>query len=203
MRRPDAVSVLVLAAGASRRMGQPKQLLPLGGVPLLQHVVDRAATCGVGEVVVVVGYQAAAVAGGLDLPPGVRTVINPDHAAGQATSLRRGITAVRAGTEAALVLLGDEPGVREDAVAAVVDAWVAGAGPVVRAVYMGRPGHPVLLGRPVWGDLARLVGDHGARELIQARPDLVHQVEVGGDPPQDVDTPDDYRRITGASPGTG
>jgi molybdenum cofactor cytidylyltransferase len=203
VRTPDAVSVLVLAAGASRRMGQPKQLLPLGGVPLLQHVVDRAATCGTGEAVVILGHQAAAVAEGLDLPPGVRMVINADHAAGQATSLRCGIMAVRAGTEAVLVLLGDQPGVRDDAIAAVVDAWVAGAGPVVRAVYMGRPGHPVLLGRPVWGDLARLVGDHGARELIQARPNLVHQVEVGGDPPEDVDTPDDFRRMTGASPGTG
>lgn len=172
-------------------MGRPKQLLPLGGRPLLQHVVDLAAS-ELDETVLVLGASAAEIQTAVALPPGVRVVLNPDAAEGQATSLRAGLAAMGSEVTGALVLLGDQPGVRSDAVRALATA----RGPIARASYGGRPGHPVRLDRSVWAEVMALGGDSGARELIRRVPGLLIEVEVGGDPPPDVDTPEDYARLT-------
>jgi molybdenum cofactor cytidylyltransferase len=171
-------------------MGRPKQLLPLGGRPLLQHVVDLAGA-ELAESVLVLGAAAAEIHAAVTLPPTVRVVLNPAAAEGQATSLRTGLAAMPPEVSAALVLLGDQPGVRPDAVRAVA----SGPGPIRRASYGGRPGHPVRLDREVWQDAMGLEGDAGARELLRRYPDLLVEVEVGGEPPPDVDTPEDYARL--------
>jgi molybdenum cofactor cytidylyltransferase len=186
---------IVLAAGAGRRMrGAHKQLLPVGGRPLLQHVIDAAHRAGLQALVIVTGHREEEVAAALDLPPGARMLRNPDHAEGQASSLRAGIASAPPGAAAALVLLGDQPEVRADAIRAVAAACGPGV-PAARASYGGRPGHPVLLDRSVWPDVARLRGDRGARELLAALGGRVAAVEVGGDPPADIDTPEAYRRL--------
>ena len=198
-RRPEDLSAVVLAAGASRRLGRPKQLLSLEGVPLAQHALERAAATAAGEVIVVLGYEAERVADALTLPPQRgRIVVNPDFASGQAGSLRAGLRAARPEALAALVLLGDQPRLRPEVIEAVIAAWLAGAGPAVRAEYSGRPGHPVILDRALWPELERLAGDRGARDLLASRPADVMGVEVGGDPPADVDTWEDYVRLGGA-----
>ena len=185
-------------------MGSPKQLLPLDGRPMLQHVVDAAAAAGLPDLVLVLGHAAEQVAAALVLPPGARTVVNPRHAEGQSTSLAAGLAAAPPGAGAALVLLGDQPEVRPDAIRAVVAARVAGGPPMLRAAYGGRPGHPVLLDRSLWPELAGLRGDGGARTLASRDPSALGLVEVGGDPPEDVDTPEDHRRLLlrrGSTPG--
>jgi molybdenum cofactor cytidylyltransferase len=189
------VSAIVLAAGASARMGRPKQLLPLGGRPLLQAALDAAAAGGVDEVVVVLGHEAEAIGAALALPPSGRLVVNPAHAEGQATSLRAGLAALAGDATAAVVLLGDQPRVRSDAVRALVEAHRSDPRPVLRAAYAGRAGHPVLLRRAVWDEAMALRGDQGARALMAREPDRVGLVEVGGRPPDDVDTPEDYARL--------
>ena len=173
---------IVLAAGRGVRMGgTPKQLLPLDGRPLLQHVLDAAASAGVEGVVVVLGHAADRIAPALRLPPGARVVVNPRHEEGQSTSLGVALDAMPPGAAAALVLLGDQPEVRADAIRAVIAA--AGRAPVVRASYGGVPGHPVLLARSLWPELARGRGDAGARGLIAARGERPALVEVGGSAP--------------------
>src|SRR6478735_338900 len=102
------ISIVILAAGTSTRLGRPKQLLDLGGEPLLRHTLRNALASRVGEVVLVLGNQADSISeavGNL----GQRTVINPDFAAGQSTSLRAGIESVSAESDAAIVMLGDQP----------------------------------------------------------------------------------------------
>jgi CTP:molybdopterin cytidylyltransferase MocA len=190
------VCAVILAAGEGRRMGgRVKQLLPLAGRPLLQHPIDAAVAAGIDDVRVVIGHAAEEVAAGIDLPVGAELVVNPAHAEGQSTSLRAGLDAIPEGFRAALVLLGDQPGVRPDAIAAVVDwFWVHGS-TVVRAAYRGRPSHPVLLARAAWAGVEELRGDVGARALMAAHLGRVDLCEVGGDPPEDVDTPEDYERL--------
>ncbi len=190
-----SVVALVLAAGAGTRMGRPKQLLPVGGRPMLQHAVDAAAAGGLGELVVVLGHAAGEVAAALVLPPGARTVVNDRHAEGQATSLAAGLAAMPADAAAALVLLGDQPEVRPHAVRAVVAARRPGGPPMLRAAYRGRPGHPVLLERALWPEVAELRGEGGGRVLAARDPAALGLVEVGGDPPEDVDTPEDHERL--------
>ena len=175
-------------------MGRPKQLLELEGRPLLQHVIDTAAAC-LAEVVVVLGHAADEVASVLRLPPGVTVVVNPRHAEGQSTSLQAGLARMPARATAAVVLLGDQPEMRAAAIRAVVRAQAEGDAPVLRAAYGGRASHPVVLARAVWPEVAALRGDAGARALIAAHAGGVELVEVGGAPPEDIDTPDDLERL--------
>ena len=80
------IAGVVLAAGTSSRLGRPKQLLPLQGKPLTQHVIDATIAAGLDEVVVVLGHAAEEVEAGLELPPPARAVVNPDYEAGQSSS---------------------------------------------------------------------------------------------------------------------
>lgn len=192
-RRGPVVGV-VLAAGTSSRLGRPKQLLDLSGKPMLRHVVDAALASPLDEVLVVLGHAAPQVAAVLPASPRVRTVHNPRFARGQSTSVRAGLDAAGS-AQAAVFLLGDQPGVRPEAIEAVVQAWRGGAGPVVQASYGGRPAHPTLLDRSVWAEVASVVGDEGARTVLSRHPEWRTLVEVGGEPPEDVDTEEDYQRV--------
>jgi molybdenum cofactor cytidylyltransferase len=192
-----SIAGIVLAGGTSSRLGRPKQLLELAGRPLLQHAVDAAATARLDEVIVVLGHRAGEVAAALALPPGARSVVNPDYATGQASSMHTGLAAVSPQAEAAVLLLGDQPGMAPAHIAAVADAFRGGAGPIVQGSYRGTPGHPVLFARRVWPELMAVRGDLGAREVIKAHPDWVVRVELDADVPPDLDTMEDYRRLTG------
>jgi molybdenum cofactor cytidylyltransferase len=192
------IAGLVLAAGISSRLGRSKQLEPVGGVPLLQHAVDAAATSRLDEMVVVLGARAAEIEAAVRWPPHSRRVLNERFAIGQSTSLLVGLDALGPEVEAAVVLLGDQPGIRPEAIDAVLAAHAEGKGPVVQATYAGRPAHPTLLARSVWPELASLAGDQGARSAIAAHPGWRTTVEVGGEPPPDVDTEEDLARLRAA-----
>lgn len=174
---PGQVVGLVLAAGRSQRMGRPKQLAQLGGRPLLEHTLRSLSASGVDEVVVALGAHAGLVERGVRLQGAVPL---------RAGRWREGMGAVLAEASAALagcgalvVALGDQPMVGPAVVERLVAAWRAGAGPVVRAAYSGRPGHPVLFDGTLLPELAALGGDVGARGLLARRPGGVHLVEVG------------------------
>lgn len=194
---------LILAAGASRRMGRPKQLLPLAGRPLLQHVVDAASGSRLAESVLVLGHAADEIRAALTLPTRCRVVVNPEPDAGQSTSLACGLAAVDAGAAAVVVLVGDQPGVTSALIDEVTAAFLAGDAPVVRPVWRtdgtATPGHPVVLARAIWPALAGLTGDQGARALFDAHPEWVHQIEIAGAPPLDVDDHEDYGRVLDAA----
>jgi molybdenum cofactor cytidylyltransferase len=188
------ISGVVLAAGTSSRLGRPKQLLELGGRPLLQHVVDAAAASGLDEVVVVLGHESERIGSALELPPGTRIVVNHDYEAGQATSLRAGLSSMDSRTEAAAILLGDQPRLTPSAIRKVLDAFRASEAPIMRALWQGTPGHPVLLARSEWESVRKLGGDKGARDLIAASA-RTGVVEMGEPPVEDVDTWEQYRTL--------
>ena len=177
------VGGLVLAAGEGRRFGAAKQLAELKGRPLLEYALE--AMTAVTPRVVVLGHAADAIAAAVDLQ-GATPVVCPEWAEGQAASLRCGLAAL-ADCDAVVVVLGDQPGITAEAVAAVVAA--TGSGDAVRATYDGVPGHPVLLRRPLLDRAGELRGDSGFRDLLAGAP--VREVEVGGlADPADVDTPE-------------
>lgn len=192
---------MVLAAGAATRFGTTKALAELGGRPLVQHAVDAARAAGITSVVVVVGHDADNVAGALADDAAVRVVVNPDHATGQASSVRAGLAALRDDPEAriAVMLLADQPGIDPLSIRRVVAALEDGPD-AARARYQDRAGHPVALHRRVWDRvLAEVAGDEGARTVLE---DLhVAHVLVPGSSPPDIDTPEDLARV--ASPDHG
>jgi CTP:molybdopterin cytidylyltransferase MocA len=176
------VGALVLAAGAGRRFGGTKQLAPLDGRPLLEHALR--AVEGLTPRVVVLGHAADQVEMAVDLH-GARPVFCPEWEEGQAASLRAGVAAL-GDVDAAVIALGDMPGVTPAAVAAVVAAW-DGSADAVRATYDGRPGHPILLGRALLDRAGELRGDVGFRPLLDRANVLTAETGHLADP-RDVDT---------------
>jgi molybdenum cofactor cytidylyltransferase len=184
-----------LAAGTSSRVGSPKQLLSYRGLPLLQHAVNGASRADLGELVIVLGHAAEEIAGAIQLPTGAKTVVNSDYATGQSSSLRLGLQSASPEADAAMIFLGDQPEVPIEAVQAVVRLHVQTGGPVVQAVYRGRPGHPVLLDRSVWKKVSEATGDRGAGPLLKAHPEWVVSCSLDLPLPPEVDTLGDLERL--------
>lgn len=193
--RAALVSGVILAAGTSRRLGRPKQLLELGGEPLLRHTVRNAMAAGLDEVVLVLGNRAEEIAASVG-ELGQRTVVNPSFAAGQSTSLLVGIAAARPEADGVMVMLGDQPLVSAAAMDRVIDAFRQGRQAVVQATYAGAPGNPVLFDRSLLGELASVTGDEGARGVVRRHRDEAAMVEVGDVADVvDVDTEADYEAL--------
>jgi molybdenum cofactor cytidylyltransferase len=184
------ISGIVLAAGTSSRFGSTKQLVSVAGRPLAQHSIDALADAEVDEVIVVTGHHADAVEAALLLPPHGRFVRNPSYRDGQATSLAAALHEVGDSSEAAVVLMGDQPDVAPEVVRALIAGFRETRSQIVRAAYRDGPG-PSLLSREIYGEAGHLSGDVGARMLAASHPEWVYEVRIDADVPRDVDTPQD------------
>ena len=185
-----AAAGLVLAAGGGTRFGaSPKQLADFHGRPLLEWAVRaQCSVAGLERVVVVLGSHASDIRGGVDFGR-AETVVCDEWASGQAWSLRRGVAALSAGgaVSSVVVTLGDAPLVTPEVIRLFVDAP-----PRSRAVYGGRPGHPVVLGPEEIAALTSLAGDEGARGLLRGGPELEVGHLCSG---RDIDTPEDLEEV--------
>lgn len=203
MSREGATLVgLVLAAGASRRMGpgRNKLLEIVGGRPLVAAPVAALQEAGIPRIVVVLGHDAGRVREAL-AGAQVEFVENTEWASGMGRSLAVGIEAIAGGSggaaSAVFVSVGDLPGLRAVHVEQVVDAWRADPAPerICVPAHDGRDGHPVLFGPAHLPALAALEGDRGARAILDAHSEAIVRVEVASDGIlADVDTPDALAR---------
>ena len=188
------VAAVILAAGEGRRFGGPKLLTPLDGKPLLQHVLDAANGSSLAPIVLVVGHAADELLAAVR-PGSALVVRNDNYASGQSTSLRAGLRAVAA-ADAAVVVLGDQPGVT----GALLDALAerqrrSGAGAVVSS-WNGRRSPPTLLHRDLFPAIDELRGDVGARDILARRSDVVTlHVDPALARLNDIDTPADLERL--------
>jgi molybdenum cofactor cytidylyltransferase len=185
---------VVLAAGLSRRMGQAKLLLPIRGRPVVRLTVECVLAGGIDTVVVVSGREHEVLAEALSGLP-VRFAVNPTPEAGQSSSIRVGIAALPERTDAALIVLGDQPFLSREIIPALLAAFTRTGKPIVVPRYRDGRGNPVLFGRAMFPELAQVVGDQGARAVIERDPSRVAGVEFDSPMPQDIDTPDDYDRL--------
>ncbi len=190
---------IVLAAGSGSRMGRPKQLLPVGGVPMVARVVADAVAADLDDVVVVTGHHGEDVEA--VLTGRVVTVArNPDPERGNLSSLRVGLEAAGP-ADAIVLLLGDMPDVGVEVIDAMVRRWRDERCWAAVAEYRGRRAHPLVLSAAALEGLHRLSGPKPLwRYLGEEAPETVVAVPFDRRPPADVDTPQDYARLRGADP---
>jgi molybdenum cofactor cytidylyltransferase len=191
------LSAIVLAAGESKRMGQPKQLLPYGRGTILAQTVDNLLASAADEVIVVLGYKAAEIVRTLNGKP-VKLAVNPRYEEGMSTSIVAGLKAAAPETVGFMLIMGDQPGVDRRTIDRLIAEFHHCGRGIVIPVYEGRRGNPVIFAAGYKPELLAVRGDIGGREIVFRHPDDV--LEVAVDSPgvlSDIDTPEDYRSISG------
>ena len=188
------LSVIVLAAGLSSRMGTNKLLLPLGTKPVLQRTLDALNGLPWYEARIVFGRLAHKMEQNLEHYTFI-PVFNPFYKNGMASSIRQGTLSLRPDADGIAIALGDTPFLQTQTVRHLFQAFEqAGPGAILRPMYDGKPGHPVIFSSEYRKDLLELSGDSGAKQILKSYAKSVIRVAVQ-DPGVigDIDTPQAYR----------
>ncbi len=193
------IGAIVLAGGRSERLGQPKQLLPWDGMPLIEVVVREVCRAeGLDSVVVVLRRE---VAEQLGLREGnrlacARVVFPEETGEGCAASYRRGLAELAdEQLDAVVVVLGDQPGMRAGTIERAVAEWERQRAPIVAVRYRDGVGHPLLFAASLFGELGALRGEKAAWKLVDRYRSEVRWVEVDAAMPRDIDTWEDYEVV--------
>lgn len=188
------VTGVILAAGFSRRLGRPKQLLDYRGKTLLQWAIDTALAAELDDVLLVLGEAAPAILEQVE--PGPATiVINERAIEGQSSSIVKAVEAARPDRNGTLLMLGDQPGLTVDDLQKVLAAFDGQPDSIAIASWQGEVRSPVVFGRDYDEELLALTGDTGARPLVRRHRDRVRLVEFDRPVPVDIDTEEDYQRL--------
>lgn len=185
------VSAVVLAAGASSRMGVPKLLLPVGGEPLVRRTVREVCDAGFDEVLVVVGNEWEKTVAALEGLP-IRHAVNAEFATGMGSSFRTAVSHL-AGSDAAMFALADHPFVTANEYRLVLDTWRQHSPGIVSVRYGDVVAPPHLWTREFFPELAQL--EHGARSVLQRHKDRAVVLQLPADLLMDLDTPEDYELV--------
>jgi molybdenum cofactor cytidylyltransferase len=187
-----SVTGLVLAAGSSERLGQPKQLLRYRDGTLLGHVLGTARACGFDQLLCVLGADEATIRDAVDLD-GIDVVVNDEPRTGCSSSIAAALAAVDPAAEVLVLLLADQPGVTPETVTALLAG--RGAAPLAACAYENGRGHPLAFARPLFAELASLHGDRGVWKLLDRHSARVADVPIAAAIPPDVDTWEDYEAL--------
>ena len=198
------ISAIILAAGESTRMGQPKMLLPWGNVSILEHVIAVFSKAGIENILVVVGAARVQMEKIINQCK-VRSVYNKDYANGEMlSSLQCGLRALaltppplsrgETGVVATLIGLGDQPQVEERSVRLICEMYQQTKSTLIVPSFQMRRGHPWLIARPLWTELLEMKPPESPRDFLKRQSRKIQHVEVNT--PSifaDVDTPEDYQ----------
>lgn len=190
------VAGIILAAGASTRMGKPKQLLRLDDEPLVKLAAKEAVRSRLGEVIVVTGSMHDDIEQALERMP-VQVLFNSFWQQGQSTSVATGVKSVDQTMQAMLFLLCDQPLIHAGLIDQIIAVYEETGAAIVAPRFKSRIGNPVLFARETWqGRLMSLTGDEGARRILKENPDSIAYVEVENeDVFRDIDTPEDFDAV--------
>ncbi len=186
------ISAVILAAGESKRMGQPKMLLPWGNSTVLQTVISILQESGLEDILVVTGGahpQVEKLA-----PPSVEVVFNPDYANSEMLgSIQAGLSARKRKSEAALIVLGDQPQIEKTTLVRILEEYRSTTTPILVPSYQMHRGHPWLVRESLWAEILTLQPPDTLREFLNRHAGAIRYIPL--DSPsilQDLDTPGDY-----------
>jgi len=189
------VSAIILAAGESKRMGIPKQLMPIGGTTMLGKVLDALLCSQAEEIIVVVGHKAEEVVKTISGKP-VKVAFNRYYEQGMSTSIISGLNLVDKRAQAVMIALADQPLISNRIIDKLLEEFRKQDKGIVMPIYRGRRGHPVIFSLKYKNELLKLKGDVGGRQLIDRHLDDVFEVLVDSEYVNiDVDTLDDYAQL--------
>jgi len=171
------VSAILLAAGESTRMGEPKLLLPFGDGTVLSKTVDNVLSCNVDEVIVVLGANAEKTREALAGKP-IKTVFNPDYSQGMSTSLICGLKQVSSQALRIMVALSDQPLIEKDTYNKLIKESITSSKGITVPLYKAKRGNPIIFAIGYKDEMLQLKGDVGGRELLQRHPKDVYEVAV-------------------------
>lgn len=203
-QRTHRVAGILLAAGASTRMGVPKQLLPIQGRPMLSLLLEQVLASSLDKVVLVLGHCAPEIRNALGHElrhPRLSVLDNPDYTDGISSSIKAGLRGIRDETDHVVILLGDMPFLTADLIDRFLHEYLESGRPLGAVAVGGRRSHPVAFSRELYDELEEISGDTGARDLFRkyaARACLV-EAEARYDD-RDMDTFVDYERVSGNCP---
>ena len=187
------ITALILAAGQSKRMGQPKMLLPWGETNVLEKVIATFEAAGVEDILVVTGgarEQVEALVG-----KSAQTVFNPEFAKGEMlSSVQAGLARLKPEVEATIIALGDQPLVQERSVQLVIEEYHRSGASIVVPSFQMRRGHPWLVARRHWDEILQMRSPESLRDFLNHYANEIHYVPINNNSIlQDLDTPEDYR----------
>jgi len=191
------LSAILLAAGESKRMGEPKQLMPLGKSTLLEQTIDNLLNSAVDETIVVLGHRAEEITEVIADKP-VKIMVNPNYRQGMSTSIIAGLILVDPRSQAVMLALGDQPSVDSQTINQLIDEFHNHDKGIAVPTHQGRRGHPIIFAIKYKEKLLELEGDIGGREIIKQHPEDVLEVAVGAASViSDIDTEADYQSQLG------
>jgi molybdenum cofactor cytidylyltransferase len=190
------ISIIILAAGESRRMGSPKQLADFGGKSLLRHAVETALASTCNSVVVVLGAAHERIVPALDGLP-VTIAVNPNWQQGMGTSIQAGLAAAPPNVDGVILTLGDQPMLTAEHYNQLTDIQTKRNAPVVSARYANTVGVPVLFMRPLFEQLNQLAPDMGCKPVILGNRDTARYLDLP-EAEYDVDTPETLAAVRDA-----
>ncbi len=187
------ISAILLAAGESKRMGQPKLLLPFGNGTILEQTVDNLLNSRLNEVIVVVGHKAQEITERLANRP-VKIVLNPVYHEGMGSSIAKGLSLVDDSYRAVMIVLADQPLIDSETINILIEAFLSHGKGIVVPVYRSRRGHPVIFATKYRKRLQALVGDVGGSQIIEEHETDTFEVTINSESINiDIDTINDYR----------
>jgi len=196
-KQPTGISAILLTAGQSKRMGELKQLMPLGRSTIVKQAVTNMLESLVDEVIVVVGYKAEDVIKAIS-DKSIKVAINPDYDQGMSTSIIAGLNMVHSKIQAVMIALGDQPLVNSQTINSLIEEFCNHDKGIAVPTYQGRRGHPVIFAIKYKEELLKLKGDVGGRQIIKDHPDDILEVVVASESiVVDFDTTADYQGYVG------
>jgi molybdenum cofactor cytidylyltransferase len=194
------ISAIILAAGASRRMGEPKLILPWGNTTVLGQVVATFAAAGIGDILVVTGWarkQIERLVTKLAQKFPIRMVHNPDYEHGEMlSSIQAGLSGLGSESSGALIGLGDQPQVQEETVRRICTTFNQTKSLLVIPSYQGHRGHPWLVARSLWPEILALPGTNStARQFLSVHTSQIEYVTADENTLKDLNTLEEYNRL--------